>query len=76
MRNIFVRFSLIIWTFLLAVMPALAQDAPAGQVVTKQDWLDFMPIVIGSIIIVLVVDAFFIMPIFRKNNQDDGNKSA
>lgn len=76
MQANFVRFSFIIWIFLLAVMPALAQDAPAGQVVTKQDWLDFMPIVIGSIIVVLVVDAFFIMPIFRKNNQDDGNKSA
>ena len=69
MRNKFIRFSLIIWTFLLAVMPALAQDETTGRVVTQDDWISFMPIVIGSVIVVLIVDAFFIMPIFRKDDQ-------
>lgn len=54
----------------LNILPTLAQDAEiAGRAVTKQDWINFMPVFIGSIIIVLAVDAFFILPIFRKNNE-------
>lgn len=76
MRVTFIRLSFVAWILLLTMIPVLAQDDLAGEVVTQQDWLDFMPVVIGAIVVVLIVDAFFIMPIFRKNDQDDGNKST
>ena len=68
MRNSFARAILTLSLILTFVMPVLAQDESIGRTVTQEDWLSFMPVVIGSIIVVLVVDAFFIMPIFRKSN--------
>lgn len=57
---------------MLNILPTLAQDVEeTGRVVTKQDWISFMPVFIGAIIVVIIVDAFFIIPIFRKNNEKE-----
>ena len=69
MRNAFIRTILTVLLILAFALPVLAQDEVIGRAVTKEDWIGFMPVFIGSIIVVLVVDAFFIVPIFRKNNR-------
>ncbi|GAB5494504.1 MAG: hypothetical protein Phog2KO_47190 [Phototrophicaceae bacterium] len=61
---------------LLNIIPTLAQEAEtSGRAVTQQDWLNFMPVLIGAIIIVLVVDAVFIIPIFRKKDDEKDAQS-
>lgn len=76
MRTSLVRLFFTAQMLLLAVLPALAQDEVAGRTVTQQDWMGFMPIVIGSIIVVIVVDTVFILPIFRKKDDvNEGNQA-
>lgn len=67
----YLRLSCVSLTILsLNYLPSLAQETEStGRAVTQQDWINFMPVFIASIIIVLVVDAFFIVPIFRKRQN-------
>ena len=49
---------------------AFAQDSEVvGRAVTRQDWVNFMPVFVGAILVVIIVDAFFLVPIFRKNDK-------
>jgi hypothetical protein len=60
--------------FLLMISAQVfAQEEALGREVTKDDWIGFMPIIIGSILLVIVVDAIFILPILR-NRQNDVNE--
>ncbi len=55
--------------FLFSAMPSFAQEDAIGRAVTQDDWSARIPAVIVSILIVLAVNAIFIVPIFR--NQHD-----
>ena len=56
--------------FLLSSSLAFAQDSEVvGRSVTRQDWVNFMPVFVGAILVVIIVDAFFLVPIFRKNDN-------
>ncbi|MGB7342564.1 MAG: hypothetical protein WBC91_26950 [Phototrophicaceae bacterium] len=56
--------------FLLSSSLAFAQDSEVvGRAVTRQDWVNFMPVFVGAILVVIIVDAFFLVPIFRKNDN-------
>jgi len=59
------------WVLCVSSLSLLAQqDDTVGREVTRQDWLNYMPVFVGAIIIVIIVDAFFIVPIFRKSAND------
>ena len=53
----------------LASLPVLAQETSGqGRVVSQQDWLDRMPIIIGVVVITILIDVVFIVG-FRKREQ-------
>lgn len=55
--------------FTLTSLPVLAQEASGqGRVVSQQDWLDRMPIIIGVVVITILIDVVFIVG-FRKREQ-------
>lgn len=76
LRKHLIPIGLVVLVTLLNILPSLAQEAEAGgRAVTREDWISFMPVFVGSIIIVLIVDAFFIIPIFRKKDDDKDAQS-
>lgn len=53
----------------LTSLPTLAQEvSEQGRIVSQQDWLDRMPIIIGVVIITILIDVAFIVG-FRKREQ-------
>jgi hypothetical protein len=53
----------------LTSLPVLAQETSGqGRVVSQQDWLDRMPIIIGVVVITILIDVVFIVG-FRKREQ-------
>lgn len=70
MHRLTKRFMFTLIILSMSLMPTLAQtDEALGRDVTQDDWLTYMPILIGSIILVLIIDAVFIIPIFRKSDN-------
>ena len=71
MKVMMPRIILTSFIVLISIVPIFADELePAGRVLTRQDWIDFMPVLIASIAIMLIVNACFIAPIFRKNKNE------
>ena len=66
------RYSAVSAFFLLLTTAyTFAQESEvAGRQVTQDDWMTFMPAVIGVIVFVVVVDVIFILPAFRKSETE------
>ena len=70
MKVIMMRIILTSFIVSISLVPIFADEIePAGRALTRQDWIDFLPVLIASIVIMLVVNAYFIAPIFRKNKN-------
>lgn len=69
------RFFAVLMLMFLLALSGLAQGEAAemGRAVTRADWIDRIPVVIGAIVLVLLVDAFFIVPIVR---SDEGKEKV
>ncbi|MGJ3241310.1 MAG: hypothetical protein ACFE0Q_21565 [Anaerolineae bacterium] len=52
----------------LTTAQAFAQEAVEGRVVSQQDWIDRMPVIIAILIITVLIDVVFVMA-FRKNDH-------
>ena len=74
LRNLNQNLRYLVTMAFLLLMSAqvFAQEGEAlGREVTKDDWMGFMPIIIGSIVLVIVIDAVFILPILRNRQNDE-----
>ena len=62
------RLSLLFMS-LLWTASVFAADEVVGRAATQEDWSARIPIVLISIVIVLVVDGYFILPILRDRGE-------
>ena len=75
-RNRLAAGSVLLCLLALTATGALAQDAATGRAVTQDDWMARLPIVIAAIVLVLVVDFAFIIPVIRRRGKSSAGQPA